>query len=272
VKRLDREELLARRAEFVIIDVRDRASFDQGHIEGSGSLTIPEFRSRRAELPPRESRMLVVAEQVAQAEGGAAELETLAFADVHFLTDSVSSLGSYAGSREAPARLWRPARFLEEVLPQVPRGRAADLAAGSGREAVFLAENGFEVEAWDAAPEALERAKALAARSGIAITTVLNDLEAPGLELPPARYDLVVCFRFLHRPLFPKIARALAPGGHLVYETFRVGQERFGKPKRREFLLEPGELRRAFAMLEVLSYEESDGESAPVIARLHARR
>jgi SAM-dependent methyltransferase len=168
--------------------------------------------------------------------------------------------------------LWRPAPFLEEVLPQLPRGRAADLAAGSGREAVFLAMHGFEVEAWETAPEALDRATALAARHGVAIAPVACDLEAGAPPLPDERYRLIVCFRFLHRPLFPAMIRALAPGGHLVYETYRVGQERFGRPRRPQFLLEPGELARGFGELEILRYEEPDPLEGPFTARLLARK
>ena len=70
------------------------------------------------------------------------------------------------------------------------------------------------------------------------------------------------------------MARALAPGGHLVYETYRVGQERYGRPRRAQFLLRPGELEGAFVGLgcEVLRYEETDPPGGPLTARLWARR
>jgi hypothetical protein len=98
------------------------------------------------------------------------------------------------------------------------------------------------------------------------------DLEAPQASLPHGRYALVTVFRFLHRPLLPAIAAALAPGGHLIYETFRRGQERFGRPTHPRFLLWPGELERAFPGLEILRTEESEPPGGPVMARLHARR
>jgi len=172
----------------------------------------------------------------------------------------------------APARLWRPSPYLESRLALVPRGRALDVAAGSGREAVFLAMHGFEVEAIDRAPEALEWANALAARHGVAIATHARDLEAAGATLPRDRFALVTVFRFLHRPLLPAIAAALAPGGHLIYETYRLGQERFGRPTHPRFLLWPGELLRAFAGLEILHAEEREPSGGPVMARVHARR
>ena len=78
--------------------------------------------------------------------------------------------------------------------------------------------------------------------------------------------------RFLHRPLLPWLERALAPGGALVYETFRTGQERHGRPKQARYLLQPGELTTAFPSLVVEHYEEVEPEGGPVLARLLARR
>jgi len=94
----------------------------------------------------------------------------------------------------------------------------------------------------------------------------------PPPALPEAAYALVTCFRYLHRPLFPVMAAALAPGGHLVVETYRDGQQQFGKPKRPRFLLRPGELREAFAALELIRYDEPSPPGGPWTARLLARR
>jgi rhodanese-related sulfurtransferase len=269
---LDPALAIARRAELVVVDVRDEEAFRSGHLEGSGNVPLSQFKARRAELPPREAPVLVVGDDARRAREAAFALREHGFRRVHWLDAPTASIGSAATHRGPAARLWRPAPFLEEVLPLLPRGRAADLAAGSGREAVFLAMNGFEVEAWDAAPEALARAEALAVRHNVRLTTVACDLEQPSPPLPVERYDLVVCFRFLHRPLFPMIERSLVPGGHLVYETYRVGQERFGKPRRPAFLLERGELQSAFPSLEVLRYEEPEPDGGPVTARLWARK
>jgi len=269
---LDPAAAIARLGELVLIDVRDEEAFGAGHIEGSGNVHLSRFKERRAELPPREAAVLVAGEDEHQAREAAFALHRHGFARVRWLDAPVASIGSGATHRGPAARLWRPAPFLVEVLSALPRGRAADLAAGSGREAVFLAMNGYEAEAWDSAPEALSRAEALATRHGVRLTTVACDLEQASPPLPHERYDLVVCFRFLHRPLFPAIERALASGGHLVYETYRVGQERFGKPRRPAFLLERGELRRAFPTLEVMRYEELESEGGPVTARLWARK
>jgi rhodanese-related sulfurtransferase len=272
VEHISPAEAHARLGELTVLDVRDEAAFGAGHLAGAGNVPLAEFRPRRAELPPRETPVLVVADGADRGREAAGALEALGFTRVCWLAAPPGALEGGLASRGPAARLWRPAPFLEEVLALIPRGRAADLAAGSGREAVFLAMHGFEVEAWDASPEALERAAALAARHGTAIATVVCDLEAPEPPLPEARYQLVVCFRFLHRPLFPRIERALASGGYLVCETFRAGQERLGPPRRARFLLESGEFARAFPGLEILRHEEPHPPGGPLTARLVARK
>jgi SAM-dependent methyltransferase len=146
------------------------------------------------------------------------------------------------------------------------------VAAGAGREAVYLALHGFEVEARDRDPDALARAATLAARHGVAISTVVTDLEREPVALPAGRFQLIVCFRYLHRPLFAQIERALAPGGHLIYETYRLGQEKLGRPRRERFLLRPGELESAFPGLVVEHYEELEPAGGPITARLRARK
>jgi tellurite methyltransferase len=268
-----------RAAQDAVLDVREGDVFSRGHLAGSGHLPFAELRERRAELPPRGAGILVVAERAARAAEAAAALEAMGYAGVGFLDAPLAELPGGLDDRGPAARLWRPARFLEEVLPVVLEAlpvagphTALDVASGAGRDAVFLAGHGFEVEARDRAPEALERARDLARRAGVALRTVVCDLEWAGLPPPGRTFDLVVCFRFLHRPLFPWMQAAVAPGGWLVYETYRAGQERHGRPRRAHFMLQPGELARAFPALETVRHEELDPPGGPVTARLLARR
>src|SRR5262249_17069555 len=121
-------------------------------------------------------------------------------------------------------------------------------------------------------PVILERARALAQRFEVAITTRTCDLERGDPGLPEGRYRLVIVFRFLHRPLFPAIAQALAPGGFLVYETFRRRQRRSGRPSHPRFLLDDGELSSAFPQLIVDYYDEPSPPGGPITARLLARK
>ncbi len=87
-------------------------------------------------------------------------------------------------------------------------------------------------------------------------------------------FDLVICFRFLWRPLFPRLAAALRPGGALLYQTFTREQARRGRPIRPDFLLEPGELGRSFEALglRTVRYREDDPEGGPALASLWAVR
>src|SRR5262249_26485501 len=150
-----------------------------------------------------------------------------------------------------------------------------DVACGTGRDAVFLAMEGFDVDAWDVDAEALARARALAERHGVTLRTAVVDLESsPPPAIPESAFALVACFRYLHRPLFPLLARAPQPGGALVYETYRQGQQRFGRPRRPRFLLETGELREAFARLGLEIHDDAEPSPAggPWTARLLARR
>ena len=263
---------LACRGRAAVLDVRDEAAFAAGHLPGAGHLPRAEFTARRTELPPRDVAILVVAASAAEARDAAAGLEALGYSRVDWLDAPVASLPSGLADTGPAARLWRPAPFLEEVLPRLPRGRALDLAAGAGREAVFLAMNGFAVEALDDDPDILAKAEALARRNGVRIATTVRDLERRDAILPVGPHALIVVFRFLHRPLFAQIERALAPGGWLIYETFRRGQERFGRPTHPRFLLEDGELRGAFPALVVEHYDEPSPEGGPITARLLARK
>ncbi|MEZ6038237.1 MAG: class I SAM-dependent methyltransferase [Planctomycetota bacterium] len=137
----------------------------------------------------------------------------------------------------------------------VPRGaRVLDVAAGAGRHARLFAQRGCVVTAIDRDVAAL-RAVAAEATPG-SIEVLEADLENAPWPLPGRAFDAIVIVDYLWRPLLPMLAASLAPGGLLLYETFAVGNERFGRPRNPDFLLRDGEL-RDFATaqaLEVLDY------------------
>ena len=83
---------------------------------------------------------------------------------------------------------------------------------------------------------------------------------------------MLVVVHYLHRPLFPALLAALAPGGVLVYETFTVAQAARGRPTNPAFLLEPGELPRLVAPLEVLAAREGDFEGRMVSSVVAVKR
>jgi SAM-dependent methyltransferase len=254
-----------------VLDVRDASAFAAGHLAGAGHVPFEELARTTWALPSRHQRLLVVGSDAAQALGAALRLESLGFGRVAYLDGAPGDAPGGLADRGPAARLWSPAPFLAEVAGRLPRGRALDVAAGACRNAVYLALNGFQAEAVDSDPAALERGRALAAREGVALRTWAQDLEAEP-ALPEERYQVVVCFRFLHRPLFAALQRTLAHGGHLVYETYRVGRVPPRRPRKPRFLLAPGELEAAFQGLEVLHHSEPEADDGTATARLWARR
>lgn len=157
-----------------------------------------------------------------------------------------------------------------------PGGRALDIACGGGRNTFFLAALGFEVDALDISDVAVARVQELIAQRGAPVTVQRTDLAA-GAYFPRSAYEVVIDFFFRERSLFAPTAQALAPGGLLVFETFVSARpEAPAKSFDQRFGLEPGELRRAFAALELLRYEEvqNGDESSGYrrVARLAARR
>jgi len=149
-----------------------------------------------------------------------------------------------------------------------PGATVLDVAAGRGRHSRFFADRGHAVTA-------LERdTSVLVAHPGIEV--VQADLEdGSPWPLPGRTFGAVVVTNYLHRPLFPALLEALAPGGVLLYETFMAGNERFGRPNRPEFLLRDGELLELVrGRLSVTAYE-APMISAPTMAmvqRIAARR
>jgi SAM-dependent methyltransferase len=141
--------------------------------------------------------------------------------------------------------------WVERFAPWIrPGGRVLDLACGAGRHARWLAGLGFEVDAVDRDIAGLaDCPPGIAARRA--------DLEGGAWPYPGEQFDAIVVTNYLHRPLLPVLVGSLAPGGLLLYETFALGNERFGKPSNPDFLLKPGELLEAVrGRLRVLAYED----------------
>jgi SAM-dependent methyltransferase len=132
-------------------------------------------------------------------------------------------------------------------------GAVLDVASGAGRHARFFASRGHPVTAVDRDAAALD-----ALRDEPLITPLEADLEGAAWPLPAdAKFAAVVVTNYLHRPLFPQLLRALAPGGVLVYETFAQGNESIGKPSNPAFLLAPGELlERVRGQLRVVAFQD----------------
>ena len=134
-----------------------------------------------------------------------------------------------------------------------PGGEVLDLASGHGRHTKFLLENGFNVTSLDANISGLKK---IADKNRLEI--IEADLEKCGSwPLGQRRFAALIVTNYLHRPLFPHIIAALKDNGVLIYETFAIGNQNFGKPSNPKFLLKPGELlTEVFGKLRIIAYEE----------------
>jgi SAM-dependent methyltransferase len=127
-----------------------------------------------------------------------------------------------------------------------------DVACGGGRHARYFAGLGHAVEAVDRDSAVLAE---LARVSNV--TTRCADLEAGTWPYAGKTFGAIVATNYLHRPLFSHLLAALAPGGVLIYETFALGNERYGRPANPDFLLKPGELLDAVRdACRVVAYED----------------
>ena len=165
----------------------------------------------------------------------------------------------------------KPAQFLVENVALLPKGRALDVAMGSGRNAIFLSKMGFDVEGLDVSPEAVSGALELARKSGVNLRAQVADLER-NYNIEKGAYDVIICFNYLQRSLIPQIKDGLCKGGMVVYETFIVGQAQFGKPKNPDYLLRHNELLNMFRDFRCLCYREGIVESRRAVASIIAEK
>jgi len=165
--------------------------------------------------------------------------------------------------------------FLRRNIRLLKKGRALEIATGEGRNAVFLAQHGFEVDAIDISEMGLRKAKRLAKEVGVKIHLILVDIDSYLIE--PGRYDLIANFYFLRRNLIPKIKKGLKKGGRVVFETYLIEQRTLGTggPKQAKYFLKPNELLRLFKEFRVLLYREGifkEGGRRKAIASLVAEK
>ncbi len=166
----------------------------------------------------------------------------------------------------------KPSPWVERFLPLIEEGGAVlDLACGKGRHALAMAARGCRVEAVDRDAEAIARISSVAP----GITTRVADLESGPWPYHGKAFDGIVVTNYLYRPLLPLLLNALEVNGVLIYETFMVGNERFGKPSNPAFLLRCGELLEVVRRrLAVVAFEQGE-ISMPrhaVVQRLCATR
>jgi tellurite methyltransferase len=165
----------------------------------------------------------------------------------------------------------QPAQFLVDNIQLLPRGKVLDIAMGSGRNTIYLAKMGFEVEGVDISENAVKTALQMAQENNVVIQAQVLDLEKD-YQIKSSTYDIIICFNYLQRSLMPQIKAGLKIGGMIVYETFIIDQIRFGRPRNPDFLLKYNELLDMFRDFRCLRYREGIIEDRKAIASLIAEK
>ncbi len=254
--------MLATGDSVVVLDVRTETEFQDRHIPGSTLVPLHELEGRLNELPNSDTPIAIVCQH---GQRGSAACKFLVEHGFGPLWNLEGGIETWPGPLTSGVRNGNdhhgiaPSSFLLENFDLLPQGLALDLAMGDGRNAIYLASRGFDVDGVDADPEAVSRARAAARKLGVPIRAVVGNLQDGTYILPIETYNVIVCINYLYRPLFEDIRAGLLPGGVVLYQTFTDEQPRFGKPRNPDHLLEPGELKRTFAGYEVLRYRERIG-------------
>lgn len=160
----------------------------------------------------------------------------------------------------------KPSAWVERHASLIPpQGRVLDVAAGSGRNARWLAARGWQVDAVDK-----DQAALASMHNSPGIRTRIADIENGPWPYSELKFDGIVVCRYLHRPLFPALIDSLAPDGILIYETFMLGHEAYGRPKNPDYLLRPNELLDIFApsLIPVAFEQGFDPSQQAVVQRI----
>jgi SAM-dependent methyltransferase len=259
-----------------VLDVRAEATFAAGHAAGAVNIPLEQLAQRVYELPPKGSVIHLYSDDPDRRREAAAALGLRGY----LVREASLVPADLRESGPSQARLWQPSPLLVEALEHIrpyaetgaPPLRALDVACGCGRNAVYLALHGCQVDAIDVLPDALAQARDLARRCGVCLHTVRQDLKRAA-ELPVGRYGVVTVLRFLHRPALPAIGQSVAPGGFIVYEAFHWRDPGRGRmPPRPGQGLRDGELAAAFAAFEPLIARDGVARQGRLFSQLLARR
>lgn len=167
-----------------------------------------------------------------------------------------------------------PVTLVEEWLPRIPVGKALDVACGAGRNAIFLAQAGYQVDAIDISSEGLSLARQKAASQGLSINWIEHDLDQV-FQFDPD-YDLIIVLWYVNLALITRLCDCLAAGGYLLCEEHLITDREVTGPASLNYRVAPGALRDAVSGVDVLLYEESieinSGGDQIASARVVARK
>lgn len=154
---------------------------------------------------------------------------------------------------ETPAFNTRPNEFLIEMAKNRKPGTALDVGMGQGRNAIWLAQQGWDVKGFDPAEKAVELARKNADKLGVRLNTEIKGAE--DFDFGERRWDLILLCYVGGRGLSDQVQRALKPGGLLVVEAFHSDASQ-GRSIGGGVIFDTGELPKLFPQLRTVKYEE----------------
>ncbi len=151
----------------------------------------------------------------------------------------------------------QPVPFLVEMTQGLPSGQAICLAAGTGRNAIFLAQNGYQVTAIDISQAALHWCDQISAKLGVKVKTLEADLLA--FDLGNEVWDLATNLYFYEPSIFRGLKKAIKPGGHIIFQTYGKDQKKFKwGPSNDAYLVHPQDLEDEFKDWELIYFEKAE--------------
>jgi len=263
---IEGEELYRRLAvgkPVVILDVRTETEYLNSHIPGSLLIPLHDLESRLAEVPNSGTPIAAICQQGYRSASACHLLAEYGYGPMFNL---VGGLDRWPGpvhrgttNNGHPTHRISPTSFLVRNFDHLPKGLALDVGMGDGRNALYLATRGFDVDGVDADRDAVARARGAARKLGAPIRAITGNFEDGTYIIPIEAYNVIMVFNYLHRPLFKDIKDGVVPGGVVVYQTFTEDQAKYGPPTNPAHLLKTGELREVFADWELLNYRDMIG-------------
>ena len=167
-----------------------------------------------------------------------------------------------------------PHPLITNFAAKLPPGRALDVAAGTGRHAIWLAERGWQVTAVDYSRTAMQILQQRCREKGIRVDSVIADLERHEFFIERESYDLIVVCNYLQRDLFPSIRAGTRLGGIVIAVIAMVDNDPNARPMNPAYLINPGELRAQFEGWEFIHTFEGKAAGDPrrATAEIVARR
>lgn len=235
------------------LDVRPYAEFFSGHLPGSAHVDWTDLQQCLNALPAPPAQLNLVA-KAQDLVAASAFLTQKGYQLVQCLDEvQLAQQPGLVTNQAADTRLWAANPLLQQACQThlTCPGFALDVGCGGGRDAVFLAQQGWQVLALDNQARVLHCAERLAKANQVTVDWRCVDVNQAS-QRPTQDFDLIVMIRFLNRHLFDYIRHHLRPGGYLLVQTFTQGVEAFSSPKNPNFILKPDELAKEFSAFEVI--------------------